>query len=53
MKKLEFYGIQGITREWTINYLSDRTQYVEYDKHLSKLCSIDCDVPQRSILGLF
>jgi hypothetical protein len=51
MKKLEFYGIRGIAKEWIRNYLSDRTQYVEFDNHSSKLCSIDCGVPQGSILG--
>ena len=51
MKKLEFYEIRGIAREWIINYLLDRTQYVEFDKHISKLCSIDCGVPQGCILG--
>ena len=51
MKKMEFYGIQGIAKEWIRNYLSDRTQYVEFDNHSSKLCSIDCGVPQGPILG--
>jgi len=51
MTKLEFYGIRGISRKWIIKYLSDRTQYVEFDKHISTLCSIDCGVPQGSILG--
>ena len=36
MKKLEFYGIRGIAKEWIINYLSDRTQYVDFDNHSSK-----------------
>ena len=48
---MEFYGIWVIAREWIIIYLSDITQYVEFDKHISKLCSIDSGVTQGSILG--
>ena len=51
INKLEFYGIRGIAKDWILNYLSDRSQYVEFDKHNSTFCSIDCGVPQGSILG--
>jgi len=47
----KFYKIRGLARKWIINYLSDRTQYVKFLKHISTLCSIDCGVPQGSILG--
>ena len=49
--KLDFYGIRGIVREWIINYLTDRTQYVQFEMNKSECCKIECGVPQGSILG--
>ena len=49
--KLEYYGIRGLAKNWILNYLSNRKQYVQYDNHISDSCSINCGVPQGSILG--
>ena len=51
IKKLEYYGIRGIVKNWLINYLSDRTQYVEIENNTSSVSKIKCGVPQGSILG--
>ena len=51
IKKLEYYGIRGIVKNWLINYLSDRTQYVEIENNASSVSKIKCGVPQGSILG--
>jgi len=51
IRKLEFYGIRGIEKDWIINYLTDRAQYVQIDLHMSEQCNIKCGVPQGSILG--
>ena len=50
-KKLEFYGIRGIALDWIRNYLSDRSQYVEYNNDTSEMKTVTCGVPQGSILG--
>ena len=49
--KLEFYGIRGIAKTWLSNYLTDRKQYVQIENKKSNMCSIECGVPQGSILG--
>ncbi len=51
ISKLEHYGLRGVLKDWIVNYLSDRTQFVDFDGHRSDLCDIDCGVPQGSILG--
>ena len=51
MMKLEKYGIKGIVFQWFCNYLSNRTQYVTYNNHMSNKDKITCGVPQGSILG--
>ena len=47
--KLEIYGV---AYQWLRSYLSNTTQYVSYEGHKSELLSIQCGVPQGSILGL-
>ncbi len=49
--KLDFYGIRGIVKDCIINYLTDRSQYVQFEMNTSEHCKIDCGVPQGSILG--
>ena len=46
LRKLEQYGIRSKTLRWFESYLSNRTQYVEYNN--SKI--ITYNVPQDSIL---
>ena len=45
------YGIRGIANKWFENYLSQRTQYIEFDNCKSSTKDIKCGVPQGSILG--
>ena len=52
LNKLYRYGIRGVALSWFRSYLYGRTQRVFYDGFLSSnVCSIDCGVPQGSILG--
>ena len=48
--KLEYYGFMALVKDWLLNYLTDRVQYVEVEHCRSRTCSIDCGVPQGSIL---
>lgn len=50
-KKLEKYGIRGVANSLLMNYLSERKQYVFYNGMSSNMESINCGVPQGSILG--
>ena len=51
LHKLTLYGVRGIARDWFYSYLSNRSQFVNYNGVTSDLCNIDCGVPQGSILG--
>ena len=51
IKKLEHYGIRGLSNSWFKSYLSDRTQFMEIKSNKSTELVIDCGVPQGSILG--
>ena len=51
IKKLEYYGIRGLTLQWFKNYLSNRNQIVRYKSQHSKGLIIKCGVPQGSVLG--
>ena len=53
IKKLYAYGIRGnvLELELCVSYLKNRTQFVVYDGAKSYTKSIDCGVPQGSILG--
>ena len=51
IKKLNWYGLRGLSDQWVKSYLSDRKQYVNIENSQSKRLSIHCGVPQGSILG--
>ena len=51
LTKLHHYGFQSTPMKWFHSYLKDRSQYVDYDGTMSKICSITTRVPQWSILG--
>ena len=53
IRKLEFYGIRWIVKDWVIHYLTDRAHYVQIDSQMSEQCNIKCGVPQGSILGTY
>ena len=51
LKKLEYYGIRGIAKDWFLSYFSDRTQTVTINNIKSDPLPITCGVPQGSVLG--
>ena len=51
LRKLYRYGIRGIANDWFRSYLSNRTQFVNYNNTKSSELNITCGVPQGSILG--
>ena len=51
IKKLENIGIRGIPLKWLTNYLSDLSQIVLYNNVYSDIATINCGVPQGTILG--
>ena len=51
LAKLNHYGICGVSNDWFISYLSYRNQYVSINDFDSGLTTINCGIPQGSILG--
>ena len=51
LSKLYKYGIGGNTLNWFMNYLSSRYQFESVNNTSSSFLSIECGVPQGSILG--
>ena len=51
LEKLKHYGIRGITNDWFVSYLSNRSQYVSIGNNKSDTASITLGVPQGSVLG--
>ena len=49
--KLQAYGIRGDCIKWFKSYLTDRTQYVNFNGEQSAENTYECGVPQGSILG--
>ena len=51
LEKLYLYGIRGNIYSWFESYLTNRSQFVEYNNVKSKTENITHGVPQESILG--
>ena len=51
LKKLEYYGIRGLSNEWFRSYLTDRKQFVSINGFNSRIISTNTGVPQGSVLG--
>ena len=51
INKLEHYGIRGIAKQWFIDYLNKRKQYVFLKEAISSCMKITSGVPQGSKLG--
>ena len=51
LKKLEHYGVRGISLDWFKSYLSNRKQYVSVNGNTSETLEVTCGVPQGSVLG--
>ena len=51
LHKLHIYGIRGIANKWIESYLTNRTQFVDINSHVSSNLPVSCGVPQGSILG--
>ena len=45
------FGISGTVLCWLKSYLNDRSQYVKVDGFDSSSISLNCGVPQGSVLG--
>ncbi len=47
LSKLSIFGISGVEHRWVQSYLTDRSQSVMFDGHLSDPLPVNIDVPQR------
>lgn len=51
LSKLHIYGIRGLALDMIRSYLSNRTQSLKYHNTISSPLTVNCGVPQGSILG--
>ena len=51
LTKLGHYGIRGVALEWIKSYMSNRSQSVSLNDCTSMVKSVNCGIPQGSILG--
>jgi len=49
--KIENYGLRGHVNDYLKSYLTNRTQFVQYQSCRSSISPIVCGVPQGSVLG--
>ena len=45
------YGIRGVLNDWFKSYLSISNQYVSLNRYESSFATLNCGVPQGSVLG--
>ena len=51
LRKMEAYGVRGVSLCLFKNYLSDRYQYVKINNSSSRFCRVHQGVPQGSVVG--
>lgn len=51
LKKLEHYGIMGLSNKWLNSYVNNCKQYVQYTNISSSTLNVSSGVPPGSILG--
>ena len=51
LKKLDHYGVRGISNKWFESYFTDRKQFVSIKCFNSNISTITSGVPQASVLG--
>ena len=51
LKKLEHSGVRGLSLKWFKSYLQDRRQFIQIGSNKSAFETVQCCVPQGSILG--
>ena len=53
LRKMSYIGADQEADEWFQSYLSNQTQRCKVNGKLSTACTLNCGVPQGSILGPF
>ena len=51
LKCLNNFGFNSTVQEWTLSYLSNRTQVIKVGNSISEPSPVCCGVPQGSIIG--
>ena len=51
LHKLQYYGVHGLTLQWTKDFLNNRLQQVLLDGHTSSTAEVLSGVPQETVLG--